>query len=161
MPSTLFYSEIFSDSPLGNLEVICTDKGLVELVFGSNNTAEKPNQWTESTIKQLTEYFGGKRNQFSIPLEPKGTDFQRSVWNELNRIPFGKTITYEELANRLGDEKVIRAAASANGKNPIPVIIPCHRVIGKDGSLTGFSGGLWRKKKLLELEQGITQQKLF
>ena len=94
-------------------------------------------------------------------LNPKGTDFQKTVWNELQKIPFGKTISYLDLAKKLGDEKVIRAAASANGKNPITILIPCHRVIGKDGSLTGYAGGIHRKKYLLELEKGIKSIELF
>ena len=102
----------------------------------------------------------GKRKQFDLPLEIEGTEFQKRVWNELLKIPYGKTISYKELAVRLGDEKVIRAAASANGANPLPIVIPCHRVIGSDGSLIGYGGGLEIKEKLLILE-GSRQQDLF
>ncbi len=112
-------------------------------------------------VKQLQEYFEGNRNQFSLKLNPKGTDFQRKVWQELQQIPFGKTCSYLELSKKLGDVKAIRAVASANGKNPLWIVIPCHRVIGTDGSLTGYAGGLWRKKWLLEHENPIKQESLF
>ena len=114
-----------------------------------------------TAILQFKEYFDGTRETFSIPLKPEGTDFQKRVWNELAKIPFGKTVSYQEVANRLGDPKVIRAAASANGKNPISIIIPCHRVIGSDGSLTGYAGGLHRKKWLLAHESPVKQTSLF
>lgn len=110
---------------------------------------------------QLTEYFDGKRNTFDFPLNPQGTDFQKKVWNALLEIPFGKTTSYQELSIKLGDVKAIRAVASANGKNPLWVVVPCHRVIGSDGSLTGYAGGLWRKKWLLEHETPPIQQSLF
>ncbi|WP_028667712.1 methylated-DNA--[protein]-cysteine S-methyltransferase [Runella zeae] len=111
--------------------------------------------------QQLGEYFRGERNTFDLQLNPQGTDFQKRVWEELLKIPFGRTISYLELARRLGDEKSIRAAAAANGKNPIWLIVPCHRVIGSDGSLTGYAGGLWRKKWLIEYEKGGLQGNLF
>ena len=112
-------------------------------------------------IHQFDDYFTYRKWTFNVPLQPHGTDFQKKVWIELQKIPFGKTISYQELANRLGNPKVIRAAASANGKNPIAILIPCHRVIGKDGSLTGYAGGLERKKFLLELESDTTALELF
>lgn len=115
----------------------------------------------ENTVKQFEEYFEGKRTQFDLKLAPKGTEFQKKVWNQLQEIQFGKTMTYQQMANQLGDPKVIRAAASANGKNPISIAIPCHRVIGSDGSLTGYAGGLHRKKWLLEHESPSNQQSLF
>ncbi len=111
--------------------------------------------------QQLSEYFRGTRNTFDLQLNPQGTDFQKRVWEKLLKIPFGRTISYLELARRLGDEKSIRAAAAANGKNPIWLIVPCHRVIGSDGSLTGYAGGLWRKKWLIEYEKGGLQGSLF
>jgi len=103
-------------------------------------------------FEQFTEYFKGQRKKFDLPLEIVGTEFQKRVWKELEKIPYGETITYKELSIRLGDEKVIRAAASANGANPLSIIIPCHRVIGSDGSLIGYGGGLDVKEKLLQLE---------
>lgn len=110
---------------------------------------------------QLEDYFRLGKWHFDVKLNPNGTEFQKKVWNELQKIPFGKTMSYLQLARQLGDEKVIRAAANANGKNPIAILIPCHRVIGTDGSLTGYAGGLHRKKYLLELEKGIKSMELF
>ena len=110
---------------------------------------------------QLEEYFNGQRKTFSVRLNPLGTDFQKRVWDELLNIPFGKRTSYMKQTLQLGDEKAIRAVASANGKNPIWIIIPCHRVVGSDGSLTGYAGGLWRKKWLLEHESPSGQTSLF
>lgn len=106
----------------------------------------------QKAMQQLEEYFRGNRKQFDLPLNPQGTPFQQKVWNELLKIDYGSTATYLQMAKRLGDVKAIRAAASANGKNPIGIIIPCHRVIGADGKLTGYAGGLHRKQWLLEHE---------
>lgn len=141
-------------SPVGSIEVIATDKNILSLYFRENTGGEpaKPNALLEECMEQLREYFEGKRQDFDLPLEPSGTDFQLRVWKELLKIPFGTTISYLELARRLGGEKCIRAAGSANGKNPVSVIIPCHRVIGKNGKLIGYGGGLWRKKWLLQHE---------
>jgi len=115
----------------------------------------------EDAVYQLQEYFNGQRDSFSLTLNPAGTDFQKKVWNALQDIPFGKTISYLELSKRLGDVKAIRAVAAANGKNPLWVVVPCHRVIGSDGSLTGYAGGLHRKKWLLDHESPSKQQSLF
>lgn len=115
----------------------------------------------KDATQQLTEYFDGKRNAFDFSLNPQGTDFQKKVWKALLEIPFGKTTSYQELSIKLGDVKAIRAVASANGKNPLWVVVPCHRVIGSDGSLTGYAGGLWRKKWLIEHETPPIQQSLF
>ncbi|WP_418646535.1 methylated-DNA--[protein]-cysteine S-methyltransferase [Tenacibaculum insulae] len=115
----------------------------------------------QNCVTQLEEYFNGNRKKFDLKLNPKGTQFQQSVWNELLNIPFAKSSTYLEQTKQIGDPKAIRAVASANGKNPIWIIIPCHRVIGSDGSLTGYAGGIWRKKWLLEHESGCKQQTLF
>ena len=112
-------------------------------------------------VDQLKEYFNGKRTKFSILLNPKGTPFQKSVWKELTTIPFGKTTSYLSQSNSLEKPKAIRAIASANGKNPICIVIPCHRVIGSDGSLTGYAAGVWRKKWLLDHENPLKQQSLF
>ena len=121
----------------------------------------KPTSFLLQVTNQLNEYFDGKRMRFEIPVHADGTHFQMNVWDQLIQIHYGHTWSYEDLAKRLGDKKVIRAAATANGRNPIPIIIPCHRVIGKDGTLTGYSGGLWRKKYLLELELGQKAPALF
>ena len=115
----------------------------------------------QEAVSQLQAYFDGKRTHFDFPMNPAGTEFQQKVWKGLCEIPFGKTMSYLELAKQLGDVKAIRAVASANGKNPLWIVVPCHRVIGTDGSLTGYAGGLWRKKWLLEHENPSTQQSLF
>jgi len=115
----------------------------------------------QEAVTQLQDYFDGKRTHFDFQLNPDGTEFQQKVWKGLCEIPFGKTISYLELAKQLSDVKAIRAVASANGKNPLWIVVPCHRVIGTDGSLTGYAGGLWRKKWLLEHESPSTQQNLF
>ena len=115
----------------------------------------------KEAVLQLQDYFDGKRTTFTFPLNPSGTDFQKKVWDELLHIPFGKTCSYLDLSKKLGDVKAIRAVASANGKNPLWIVVPCHRVIGTDGSLTGYAGGLWRKKWLLEHENPTLQESLF
>ena len=115
----------------------------------------------QAAVHQLQEYFDSKRTDFTFKLNPYGTAFQQKVWNVLINIPYGKTRTYLEQSKILGDVKAIRAVASANGKNPLWIVVPCHRVIGSDGSLTGYAGGLWRKKWLLEHENPTTQQSLF
>jgi len=115
----------------------------------------------QEAVSQLKDYFEGKRNDFTFKLNPSGTEFQQKVWKGLLEIPFGKTMSYMELSKKLGDVKAIRAVASANGKNPLWIVVPCHRVIGTDGSLTGYAGGLWRKKWLLEHENPTNQQSLF
>jgi methylated-DNA-[protein]-cysteine S-methyltransferase len=115
----------------------------------------------QNAVTQLQEYFDGKRTHFDFQFNPVGTEFQQKVWKGLCKIPFGKTMSYLELAKQLGDVKAIRAVASANGKNPLWIVVPCHRVIGTDGSLTGYAGGLWRKKWLLEHENPSAQQTLF
>jgi len=115
----------------------------------------------EDCVIQINEYFEGYRKQFDLKLNPEGTNFQKKVWQQLQKIPFGKTISYLELSKQLGDVKAIRAVANANGKNPIWIIVPCHRVIGSDGSLTGYAGGLHRKKWLLNHESPFKQQSLF
>ncbi|WGH74929.1 methylated-DNA--[protein]-cysteine S-methyltransferase [Tenacibaculum tangerinum] len=125
------------------------------------NTQKEIPPSLQNCVRQLDEYFAGKRTVFDVQLNPQGTTFQQSVWKELLNIPFGSTRTYLEQTKQLGDVKAIRAVASANGKNPIWILIPCHRVVGSDGSLTGYAGGIWRKKWLLEHESGTKQQTLF
>jgi methylated-DNA-[protein]-cysteine S-methyltransferase len=142
----------FIKTPLGIAKIVGDEEGELSITI--------PNELQEA-VSQLQDYFSEKRNDFSFKLNPKGTDFQQKVWQELLKIPFGKTISYLDLAKKLGDAKVIRAAASANGKNPLWIVVPCHRVIGTDGSLTGYAGGLWRKKWLLEHENPTNQQSLF
>ena len=124
-----------------------------EIVF-----AEEIPNYLKDCVQQLDEYFKGKRSTFNLKLNPQGTPFQQKVWQGLLAIPFGKTMSYLQLAQKLGDVKAIRAVASANGKNPLWIVVPCHRVIGTDGSLTGYAGGLWRKKWLLAHENPSKQQ---
>lgn len=112
-------------------------------------------------VLQLQEYFAGERKEFDLKLNPQGTEFQQKVWKTLQEIPYGKTISYMELSLKVGDIKAIRAVAAANGKNPLWIVVPCHRVIGSDGSLTGYAGGLWRKKCLLDHENPPVQKSLF
>ncbi|MBE0570339.1 MAG: methylated-DNA--[protein]-cysteine S-methyltransferase [Ignavibacteriaceae bacterium] len=144
-----------------NIEVICSSIGVRNIHINKKQTSEKNLYLNNVSINddklfnvftQLEEYFNRTRKGFDLPLELLGTEFQKKVWNELIKIPYGETISYGELANRMGDKNLMRAVASANGANPIPIIIPCHRVIGANGSLTGYGGGLDVKQKLLELE---------
>ena len=156
-------SEAFLNSPLGTLVIQGDESGLqrVEFLDEKIPQSEKIPVVLEDAVSQLSDYFEGKRKTFDLKLNPQGTDFQKRVWLQLAQIPFGKTTSYLQMAKDLGDPKVIRAAASANGKNPIAIIIPCHRVIGSDNSMTGYAGGIWRKKWLLEHESPVTQQVLF
>lgn len=155
---------VFMQSPIGVIEIVGNSEGVSSILFKDDDSlaiSENIPKELNDVVTQLQEYFEGKRSTFNVKISPKGTDFQKRVWNELLNIPFGKTLNYQQIANKLGDPKVIRAAASANGKNPISIIIPCHRVIGSDGSLTGYAGGLHRKKWLLEHENPWQQQSLF
>lgn len=155
---------VFMQSPIGVIEIVGNSEGVSSILFKDDDSlaiSENIPKELNDVVTQLQEYFEGKRSTFNMKISPKGTDFQKRVWNELLNIPFGKTLNYQQIANKLGDPKVIRAAASANGKNPISIIIPCHRVIGSDGSLTGYAGGLHRKKWLLEHENPWQQQSLF
>ena len=154
---------IYIKTPLGITEIIGDENG-VSAITVLNTEKELSTEIPDNlklAVSELNEYFDSKRTDFTLTLQPQGTDFQKKVWQELRHIPFGKTISYMDLAKKLGDIKVIRAAASANGKNPLWIVIPCHRVIGSDGSLTGYAGGLWRKKWLLEHENPSNQESLF
>ena len=159
-------------TPLGIAKIIGDEDGISVISVsdeGELRAMPEQGQQTSETIpmvlkeavSQLNDYFEGKRNDFTFKLNPSGTEFQKKVWKGLLEIPFGKTVSYLELSKKLGDVKAIRAVASANGKNPLWIVVPCHRVIGTDGSLTGYAGGLWRKKWLLEHESPISQQSLF
>ncbi|NER19074.1 methylated-DNA--[protein]-cysteine S-methyltransferase [Spongiivirga citrea] len=153
----------FVDSPLGILKIEGDTEGVstISMLDEKEPITETIPEVLEDCVYQLSEYFEGKRSDFNVKLNPQGTDFQQKVWEELLNIPHGKTRTYLEQTKAIGDLKAIRAVASANGKNPISIIIPCHRVIGSDGSLTGYAGGLWRKKWLLEHESPAKQTSLF
>lgn len=153
----------FVKTPLGTAKIEGDEHGVRSIsILNTEEAITNPvPEVLEDCICQLGDYFNGERTVFDLKLNPQGTDFQKRVWNELLAIPFGKTRTYLEQSKKLGDVKAIRAVASANGKNPLWVIVPCHRVIGTDGSLTGYAGGLWRKKWLLEHESPVKQTRLF
>ena len=150
-------------TPLGTAVISGDENGISSIsIFDDEREISSiiPDELQEA-YQQLQDYFNGKRIDFTFKLNPSGTEFQKKVWQGLLEIPFGKTMSYQELSVKLGDVKAIRAVASANGKNPLWVVVPCHRVIGTDGSLTGYAGGLWRKKWLLEHENPVKQQSLF
>lgn len=149
-------------TPLGIAKLEGDEDGLsVISVFDDGEITEVIPEVLEDAVYQLQEYFRGERTTFSLTLNPAGTDFQKKVWDALLQIPYGKTYSYLELSKVLGDPKAIRAVAAANGKNPLWIMVPCHRIIGSDGSLTGYAGGLHRKKWLLEHESPVTQTSLF
>lgn len=149
----------YASSPLGPLQIKCRERGLTAINYYDEHPPESSSQPQHpilvKTVSQLQEYFERKRNTFDIPLVLRGTDFQQKVWKQLQQIPYGQTITYGELAKRFGDAQKARAVAGANGLNPLPIIIPCHRVIGVDNKLTGYSGGIKRKEFLLKLEGAL------
>lgn len=153
----------YFQTPLGIAEIKGDEQGLISISIlkESPEILDETPDILKSAVLQLEEYFAGERKTFQLELNPRGTAFQKKVWDLLLEIPYGKTISYLELSRKLGDEKAIRAAASANGKNPLWIVIPCHRVIGSDGSLTGYAGSLWRKKWLLEHENPSNQTSLF
>jgi methylated-DNA-[protein]-cysteine S-methyltransferase len=143
------------DSPLGSLTIASSDRGLVSVQFGLNMPADGviDDAANRDAVEQLQEYFEGKRTHFDLPLDVQGTPFQVSVWNELLKIPYGSTCSYIDIARSLGKPGAARAVGMANHENPIAVVIPCHRVVGSDGSLTGYAGGLHLKKQLLGIEK--------
>jgi methylated-DNA-[protein]-cysteine S-methyltransferase len=150
-------------TPIGTAKIVGDENGISAITV-MDDTVETSIEIPENLkdcAQQLDEYFNGLRKQFNLKLNPQGTDFQKRVWNELLLVPYGKTRSYLEQSKKLGDAKAIRAVASANGKNPIWIIIPCHRIIGSNGLLTGYAGGIWRKKWLLEHENPSAQQSLF
>ena len=155
--------QAYIKTPLGTALIEGDENGIAKistLDTGIPVSDSVPDVLTEA-VQQLEDYFAGKRRDFSFTMNPQGTDFQKKVWQALLQIPFGTTTSYQELSVKLGDVKAIRAVASANGKNPLWIVVPCHRVIGSDGSFTGYAGGLWRKKWLLEHETPPVQQSLF
>lgn len=157
----------YHKTPIGIAKIV-GDKNGIQSVSVLNDDAisekllnSKTPECLQACVVQLEEYFNGKRESFNLTVNPKGTAFQKKVWKALLKIPYGKTKSYLEQSKILGDVKAIRAVASANGKNPLWIVIPCHRVIGSDGSLTGYAGGIWRKKWLLAHENPVKQQSLF
>ncbi|MEZ5196760.1 MAG: methylated-DNA--[protein]-cysteine S-methyltransferase [Bacteroidales bacterium] len=149
-------------SPIGNIEITGSSEGISKLIFTDKDYIQNriPPSLI-SIIQQLDEYFKGFREVFTVKLDVAGTDFQKEVWKLLLDIPFGQTTNYMEIAKKMGNPKTIRAVGNANGKNPVSIIVPCHRVIGTNQELTGYAGGLWRKKWLLDHEQKFKQLNLF
>jgi len=158
------YSTTTIDSPVGKLRLIAGERGLRAILWGAEDTAriasideddlvEERTPLLDEAASQLEEYFAGTRRDFDLPLDPRGTPFQQSAWNVLRTIPYGKTISYGEQARQLGDPNKARAVGAANGKNPLSIVVPCHRVIGSNGDLTGFGGGLDVKSWLLDHER--------
>ncbi len=153
-------------SPIGVLEIVASDTHLTHVLF--RDAEKKPSRQLDETpesspiiqetIKQFEAYFEKKLKDFDLPMLTEGTDFQRNVWEYLKTIPYGKTISYLEFSRRIGNEKAIRAVGATNGKNPLTIILPCHRVIGSDGSLVGYGGDLWRKEWLLRHEGSLPRQ---
>ncbi|MBT8270482.1 MAG: methylated-DNA--[protein]-cysteine S-methyltransferase [Flavobacteriaceae bacterium] len=156
MESCVIQTPLGSTTITGNINgissVSLSDKSLEETVIPES---------LKACVQQLGEYFQGTRHEFELKLNPEGTDFQKRVWKALLQVPYGKTKTYLELSRTIGDAKAIRAVAAANGKNPLWIIVPCHRIIGSDGSLVGYAGGLGRKKWLLNHESAVRQVSLF
>ncbi len=143
-------------SPCGVVEVIASEKGITAIRFTeSDDIAETPSALTSQACAQLQEYFAGKRTTFDLPLAAAGTTFQQQVWQALLNIPYGKTCSYGDIARAIGNPKGVRAVGLANGKNPLAIVVPCHRVIGANGKLTGYAGGLNRKQQLLALEGAL------
>ncbi len=150
-------------TPIGTAKIE-GDKNGIKSITVIDEIIEAPFKipnFLQNCVQQLDEYFNGNRTEFNLKLNPQGTDFQKRVWKGLLNVPYGKTRSYLEQSKKIGDLKAIRAVASANGKNPIWIVIPCHRIIGSNGSLTGYAGGLWRKKWLLTHESPSPQQSLF
>lgn len=150
-------------TPLGICEISGDEQGIseIKLLDKEIEISEEIPSALLPAVKQLKLYFQKELKEFNLKTNPKGTEFQKKVWKSLQEIPYGTTNSYMELSLKLGDTKAIRAVAAANGKNPLWILVPCHRVIGSDGSLTGYAGGLWRKKWLLDHENPSTQQSLF
>jgi methylated-DNA-[protein]-cysteine S-methyltransferase len=152
----------YIQSPVGTLEISGSENGIRSILFLDDKREQTPvPACLQECVNQLNEYFAGKRKRFDLKLDPRGTDFQLRVWAKLQQIPFGKTITYLDLARMTGSETHTRAVGNANGKNKINIVIPCHRVIGSNGKLTGYGGGVWRKEILLKMEMGDTMPGLF
>jgi methylated-DNA-[protein]-cysteine S-methyltransferase len=152
----------YVQTPIGCLEVTGTSRGIQRVIFLEKET----HKWftpfcLREAVLQLKEYFEGSRQVFTIKVDIFGTGFQMKVWEELQKISYGKTITYHQLAERIGDPRAFRAVGQADARNPVWIIIPCHRVLGNDGKMVGYAGGLWRKKWLLEHERAFAQKDLF
>jgi len=154
----MLFQKAYYSSPVGLIEITGNEEGIATVHFIENRAGYSTKIPTvlKECIYQLDEYFKGIRKEFGLKLNPQGSDFQKKVWDKLITVPFGKTNSYLDISKQLGDVNATRAVGNANGNNPIAIIIPCHRVIGSDGKLTGYSGGLWRKEWLLTHEKNIT-----
>ena len=156
----------YYQSALGLIEIVATERAIKSLYFIEPEAREAAVEALEDSpalaecVRQLDEYFAGELSEFELALDPDGTEFQKAVWQQLTTIPFGQTVAYLDIAKGLGNEKAVRAVGAANGQNPISIIIPCHRVIGSDGTLTGYGGGLWRKEWLLKHEGLLRAEQL-
>lgn len=143
----------YYDSPIGIIQICGTEEGITSILFvDSKEEAYECPDCIKNCVDQLDEYFNGKRKEFDIRLLAEGTGFQKNVWNELTNVSYGMTASYKDIARAIGNEKAVRAVGSTNGKNPICIVVPCHRIIGSNGKLTGYAGGLWRKEWLLKHE---------
>ena len=145
----------YIETPIGFLRIRSNGNAIIEIMFIDTNGLENGDRHTGSAVTQLREYFEGSRTQFQLPIEFKGTEFERSVWNELKNIPYGATKNYAEIASKLSDKTVAIAVGAANAKNPMAVVVPCHRVIGANRNLSGYAGGLHRKEWLLRHEGAL------
>jgi methylated-DNA-[protein]-cysteine S-methyltransferase len=152
------------DTPIGPIRIVASDDGVRAILLSGEDAGRVPmsvpspdadHPVVVATIAQLTEYFDGEREEFDLPLDPIGTDFQQSAWKALRTIPYGTTVSYGEQAARMGDRRKARAVGAANGRNPISIVVPCHRVVGSNGSLTGYAGGIDTKAWLLDHERGL------
>jgi len=140
------------DTPLGKMEITATDNVVQSIHFVDRTQSVRANAITDLAKQQMLQYFAGERKSFDMPMEPQGTDFQKQVWRALTSVEFGKTCSYSDIANKIKNPKAVRAVGSANGKNPMTIVVPCHRVIGSNGSLTGYASGVDRKAWLLQHE---------
>lgn len=152
---------VITETPVGPLTLTFSSHGLMRVQFGTISACEPAGAPFDRAVKELSAYFAGKLEHFSVKLDVRGTAFQKRVWALLDTIPYGETRSYGELARRLGDVHLARAVGTANGANPVPIILPCHRVIGSNGQLTGYSGGLEHKQTLLRLEAKYTGEDIF
>lgn len=143
----------YYDSPLGIIEIKGTEEGILAISFDEEGLLQESPAVLEECYKQIDEYFKGQRKEFALNLIFEGTDFQKKVWHQLTKVPFGETASYKDIAEGIGNVKAMRAVGNANSKNPLGIIVPCHRVIGANGTLTGYAGGLWRKEWLLNHEK--------
>lgn len=140
------------DTPIGKMEITASDSAVLAIHFVDEVRAVNANTITDLAKQQMLEYFSGQRREFDFPMQPQGTDFQKRVWSALTRVEFGKTCSYGDIANKIKNPKAVRAVGSANGKNPMTIVVPCHRIIGSNGSLTGYASGTQRKAWLLNHE---------